>query len=155
MSLSEIVSKYAPLLGSVIGGPAGGAIGTLVAAQFGADPNDAADLVKRIEGDPEAATKLMQLQLTYWTDLVKLDNEDRANARNREIQVRDKIPAILAIGFLLIYAGIQFYAVYNADSSNDIISARVQDILMLIVAYYFGSSAGSASKDKMLLDKKP
>lgn len=155
MNLGEIVSKYAPLLGSVIGGPAGGAIGTLVAAQFGADPNDAEDLVKRIEGDPEAATKLMQLQLTYWTDLVKLDNEDRANARNREIQVRDKIPAILAIGFLFIYAGIQFYAVYNADSSNDIISARVQDILMLIVAYYFGSSAGSASKDRMLLDKKP
>src|SRR3972149_2103011 len=99
MTLSEIVSKYAPLLGSVIGGPAGGAIGALVASQFGTDPKDTDDLIKRIEGDPEAATKLMQLQLTYWTDLVKLANEDRANARNREIQVRDKIPAILAIGF--------------------------------------------------------
>jgi hypothetical protein len=155
MSLSEIVSKYAPLLGSVIGGPAGGAIGALVAAQFGADPKDADDLVKRIEGDPEAANKLMQMQMTYWIDLEKLANDDRANARNREIQVRDKLPAILAIGSLIIYAVVQLYAMYHPGEQDDLISARVQDIMMLIVAYYFGSSAGSANKDKMLLDKKP
>lgn len=154
MSLSEIVSKYAPLLGSVIGGPAGGAIGALVASQFGGDPKDADDLVRRIEGDPEAANKLMQMQLTYWTDLERLANDDRASARNREIQVRDKLPAILAIGSLIIYAVVQLYAMYHPGEQDDLISARVQDIMMLIVAYYFGSSAGSANKDKMLLDKK-
>lgn len=155
MSLSEIVSKYAPLLGSVIGGPAGGAIGALVASQFGGDPKDADDLVRRIEGDPEAANKLMQMQLTYWTDLERLANDDRASARNREIQVRDKLPAILAIGSLIIYAVVQLYAMYHPGEQDDLISARVQDIMMLIVAYYFGSSAGSANKDKMLMDKKP
>jgi hypothetical protein len=50
------------------------------------------------------------------------------------------VPAFLAIGFLINYAAVQFYCVIHENAANDIISARFQDVLIMIISYYFGSS---------------
>jgi len=50
------------------------------------------------------------------------------------------VPSILAIGFLIIYSVIQIYCLLHIGSEDDIISVRLQDILIMIVSYYFGSS---------------
>jgi hypothetical protein len=53
---------------------------------------------------------------------------------------RDHIPAILSVGFLVVYAFVQVYCITHGNNVTDIISARLQDILIMIVSYYFGSS---------------
>ena len=61
-SVSATVGKFAPVVGTALGGPAGAAIGTMVAAALGvADSPDAVDLA--IKNDPQAALKLREFEL--------------------------------------------------------------------------------------------
>lgn len=145
--LISVVGKSAPLLATVLGSPlAGMAIG-LIGNLFGIDPKKTDDLAKAIKNDPEADAKLKKLEYEHQESLLTIQNqgyatevEDRKNAREREIALHDHVPTLLALGFLAVYSAIQFYCVVNSNTINDIISARFQDILIMIISYYFGSS---------------
>ncbi len=147
--LSNLVRKSAPILGGLLVSPFGTIASSLVSGLFGAGHNDLEDLVNKIKNDPEASLKLKELELTHEKDLQALASQDyqtevddRKSARARQIAIHDYVPTILAIGFLINYAAIQFYCVMHQSSANDIISARFQDVLIMIVSYYFGSSHG-------------
>lgn len=147
MDLANLVSKSAPLLGSLIGSPIAGIGISWLAGMFGADPKDVKDVMDKINSDPEAEFKLRQLEMTHKEELLKIQStdyqtevDDRKSARDREKSLRDKVPAILAIGFMVIYASIQTYCAIYGQHANDIISARLQDVLIMIISYYFGSS---------------
>lgn len=58
----------------------------------------------------------------------------------KKIRKHDWVPSILAIGLLIIYSIVQIYCIFHNGSDDDIISARIQDILIMIISYYFGSS---------------
>lgn len=59
--VGKAAAKAAPLLGTALLGPAGGAVGALIASVFGveAEPDKVAAAIK---ADPEAAIKLQQVQ---------------------------------------------------------------------------------------------
>lgn len=145
--LATVVAKSAPLLGTVLGSPLAGIGISLLSSIFGVSAKDTSGLLSAITTDPESAIKLKELELTHAETLAQIaagvyqtEVDDRTNARAREIQLHDYVPTILAIGFLINYAAIQFYCVTHATSANDIISARFQDVLIMIMSYYFGSS---------------
>lgn len=147
MNLSEIVSKSAPLLGGLLGSPLAGIGIGWIADIFGADKTKVQDILEKVTSDPESVAKLKQIELQYQVELEKLsasnysvEVDDRKNARAREISLHDWVPTILAIGFLVNYALMQFYVVMHPASAADIISARFQDVLIMIISYYFGSS---------------
>jgi hypothetical protein len=147
MNLNDIISKSAPLLGTLLGSPLAGIGISWIASLFGADPNNTQDIIDKITKDPESAIKLKALENQHEEELRKIsvsnyqvEVDDRKNAREREIALHDNVPTVLAIGFLVCYAAIQFYCVIHTNSENDIISARFQDVLIMIISYYFGSS---------------
>lgn len=147
MKLNELVSKSAPLLGSLLGSPLATMGIGWIADLFGADANNKQSIIDKIISDPEAELKLKTLEYQHQEELQKIavssyqtEVDDRKNARAREIALRDHVPTMLAIGFLINYALIQFYCVTHNNSANDIISARFQDVLIMIISYYFGSS---------------
>ena len=59
--LTGVVGKIAPMLGAALGGPAGGAVGSMISAALGVDntPDAVAEAVKT---NPEAAVKLAEIQ---------------------------------------------------------------------------------------------
>lgn len=60
-AIRDTVGKAAPLLGSALGGPAGGAVGSMIAGVLGVE--DKPDAInKALQSDPEAAIKLQKLQ---------------------------------------------------------------------------------------------
>lgn len=147
MNLSDLVSKSAPLLGSMLGSPLAGIGVSWIAKLFGANKENAQDIIDKILLDPDANIKLKTLELQHKEVLENIaaknyetEVADRKSAREREIALHDYVPTILAVGFLIIYAAIQFYCVTHPASALDIISARLQDVLIMIVSYYFGSS---------------
>ncbi len=73
------VAGVAPVLGTVLGGPAGGAIGAVVASLFGvkAEPDAVAAAIK---ADPAAAAKLIDLQQTHERELLRLHLEAETKA---------------------------------------------------------------------------
>lgn len=76
------VGKFAPLLGTVLGGPAGGAIGGLVAAALGSG-NDPDAISAAIDADPSAEAKLRELEERNRHDL------ESAHIRAAETSVRE------------------------------------------------------------------
>lgn len=50
------------------------------------------------------------------------------------------IPDLIAVSFLVIYSAIQYHVITHMGSGDDLISARAQDIMLLIVASYFRPS---------------
>lgn len=69
--LRNTVAKSAPVLGSLIGGPAGGAIGGLIALGLGVDATPDA-VAKELAANPEAAIKLAQIEKERTVELQQL-----------------------------------------------------------------------------------
>ena len=59
--VGQRLADIAPMLGTVVGGPAGTAIGSVIAATLGTANNPEAVLAE-IKGNPEAALKLKELE---------------------------------------------------------------------------------------------
>lgn len=68
--IANDVGKVAPLLGTLLGGPAGGAIGAIVAKTLGSD-NDPGAVLATL-ANPDAAVKLKQIEADQAVDLQKL-----------------------------------------------------------------------------------
>jgi hypothetical protein len=123
------------------------------AAVAGATPEQ---ILALKQADNDFALKMQSLGFQHETELEQLAVSDRNSARQREMTVRDRIPAILAIGVTVGFFGILLYML-KAGLPND---GREPLLLMLgslgagwtsVMAYYFGSSAGSAKKDDTIL----
>ena len=96
LEIGKTVARLgAPLLGTVLGGPAGAAIGQLVAIQFGVDPNNNEALLDKIDHDPDAKTKLEKLESTHRVRLqelaVQMATASFQNAQStEEVHQRDR-----------------------------------------------------------------
>lgn len=146
-NLIDFVSKSAPLLGTLLGSPVAGIGISLLASHLGVDPKTPDAILASLQNDPQADLKLKNLEDEHSVEMAKvavsqfqIEASDKSSAREMAISTHDKVPTILAIGFLLAYAAIQAYCVSHTNSTNDIISARFQDILIMIISFYFGSS---------------
>lgn len=85
IDIGKKIAEYgAPLLGGAIAGPAGAAIGQIVATQFGADVNDAPDLLKKITEDPNAKIKLIEIQSNCAIELQKITLQMAQNELAKE-----------------------------------------------------------------------
>ena len=158
----DLVKSVAPLLGTALAGPLGGAaLGAVASAILGpdAEPTEAAVEAALRTANPEMLLKLKQADQTFaldmkklGVDVMKMENEERANARDREIKTGDKTPRnlafILTAGFFGVFALLIVQPV--PDASKEVVFALVGVLTTVYVGamtYYHGSSAGSAAKD--------
>lgn len=69
--LASDVAKFAPAIGGVLAGPAGGAAGTVLASVFGAE-NDAQAVSEAIQADPKAAAKLKAAEMGHAAEMRRM-----------------------------------------------------------------------------------
>jgi len=159
----SVLATVAPLIGTALGGPFGGLAGSLLSKALGTtDPKameaaitstDPDILLKLKQADNEFQEHMAQLGI----DKEKLAYDDTANARNREIQVKDSTPRVLAygttIGFFGALLGLNLMPI-PAENRATIYSmvGSLGTVWILIMGYYFGSSRGSDDKSKALVD---
>lgn len=163
--LASIVGKAAPILGTLLGGPAGGAVGGLIASALGTG-NDPAEVSAAL-ANPDAAIKLREIESRRQVELQSLAVEmakaelvastaDRASAREREAKTGDTFtPRSLALLVTLGFFGVLGYllAAGKPAQGGDALLVMLGSLgaaWTAIVAYYFGSSAGSAAKTEIL-----
>ena len=165
MKLKDLIGKIAPTLATALGGPLAGAAVREIAAKVLGKPDMPQDEVeKALESglDKDTIVKLRELDNAFKTemakagiDLEKIEAEDRANARQRQVSLRDPTNAILAGAIIVIFASMQFYLLGHEPpiGSRDAIM-RAMGILdaaiVMVLSYYFGSSKGSREKDQVL-----
>lgn len=153
------IAAMAPALGVALGGPAGGAVGSLVAAAFGAKARPA-DVAAVIAGDPDAAVKLREIELRHAEVIASLA------AQQYEAQLLDVQQARTAHqghwmpGFLTLLLAAMVASLGAALLTMEM-PAENQEVLYLIagqllgafataIAYWLGSSRGSAEKQRAL-----
>ncbi|MGO9314536.1 MAG: peptidoglycan DD-metalloendopeptidase family protein [Syntrophobacteraceae bacterium] len=160
----NVVKLGAPLLGTVMGGPAGGVVGGLVAQLFGADPAKPDDIMSKMNSDPQATTKLQDLQTKHQEGLDELNAylADTHDARQREIDIvkatgkKDTNLYVLAwvivAGFFVLTGILMFFGVKD-PSSNAVVNLLFGGLVSgfaTVLGYFFGSSKGSAEKNALL-----
>ena len=155
------ISVGAPLLGGALFGPAGAAVGSIIAAQFGVSPDATPEQVMAaITGDPEAALKLREIETTHIERLQALENErlrietaDVQSARNvhQHHWMPSAITMVVCAMFGAIVGSLFMWAI--PEGNKDIVvymAGQVSGILTSCVTYWVGSTRASANKDSLI-----
>lgn len=160
----SIVGTVAPTLATALGGPLAGVAVKAIAAGLGKSPEAKADAVEQavLEADPATLLKLKEIEVQFEKDLqaagIRLEEiaaEDRANARAREMGLKDHTPAILSFVITIGFFGTLGWMLVNGKPATGgdallVMLGALGGAWGAIVSYYFGSSAGSKIKTEAL-----
>lgn len=165
--LKRAVASAAPKIARQLGGPlAGAAVEALSKAIFGKDAVPEETLAEAIEAaSPEQLIALRRAEQEFEIALrqaaveeQKIDAGDRASARERQVKMDDWTPSVL--GALIIAGFFLTLAVMvarrlpeGAETEFSIMLGALATMTAAVVNYFFGSSAGSREKTKLLSQK--
>lgn len=158
---NAVISVGAPLLGGALFGPAGAAVGSIIAGKFGVSPESTPDQVMAaINGDPDAALKLREIETTHVERLQELENErlrietaDVQSARNvhQHHWMPSAITMVMSAMFGAIIGALFIWAI-PGDNKDIVVymAGQVSGILTSCVTYWVGSTRASANKDSLI-----
>lgn len=171
MDWKNVVGSVAPVLGAALGGPLGGAAVSVIADALGLNEQTESAIKNALSGttpeqllaiknaENDFAFKMQELGFHSVRDMEKLAVDDRDSARKREMAVGDKTARNLAyaitVGFFGILVGLMFIEV---DTNKEILYMMLGALGSAwagVIAYYFGSTAGSAKKTELLAKAQP
>lgn len=156
----DVVRKAAPALAGLVGGPGGMALKMLSQAFLGSTDGTEEQIGQAVLNDPDAVVKLRQLELELdrqraeakqkilelGVQLEKIDADDRASARAREIALKDWTTRTLAIGIFALFVATTLWPYFDPNVRALQQPDLLKTSLALVLGYYFGSSAGSMTK---------
>jgi hypothetical protein len=153
----SIIAAVAPTIGLAFGGPFGAMAGKILGGVLGGDEKAVESAI--LSGDPDTMAKVRIAEIEFQKRIEELGLErdklayaDTSDARAREIAVRDTTPAILAYAITVGFFGTLLFMLLNGKPTvgGDALLVMLGSLGTAwagIVAYYFGSSSGSARKD--------
>ena len=157
--IKEKVGKFAPLLGTVVGGPGGAAIGSLIAHGLGVE-NTPDAVSAAIQNDPDAAIKLKQIELENKTNLreiafktLNVELLDKQNAREQHKHSRMPATICCALTLMVLLGG---YAIFMTEipTANTTLANLLFGALLAkwgdSIAYWVGTTRSSSDKTAML-----
>lgn len=166
--LVAFLGAVAPTIATALGGPMAGVAvkalskGIWDAEDVGEDTlaesilaSDPADLVKLKEIEAEFAEQLQNAGI----ELERIAANDRASARNRQIQTKDRLPGILAVAVIIgFFVVLGFVSLYELPAATGpvvtLLMGSLAAGLTQVLNFYFGSSVGSKNKDAVIAGMK-
>lgn len=164
MDWTSILKGLAPTVASALLGPLGGVAVAALGNALGvsdATQSKIADVIKSAGMTPEQVTALKELELKYQAEekergfrYAELVFKDADSARQMQIQTKSLIPAVLAMLVTLGFFGILIFLVTNADYKPTepllVMLGSLGTAWTGIIGFYFGSSASSRDKDRVI-----
>lgn len=178
MANLNFIKKALPWIGTAVQvalpGPLGNVAKILTDKLGKSVPADSTGIASTLEaalGDPALAEKLKEAEMQFQQamqqqnfqhieDLESIAAADRASARGREIALKDwytKVLATLVVVLCFLGEGLYFRYGAPANASPELIGrilGTLDSALILILSYYFGSSAGSAAKNDIIASQQ-
>jgi hypothetical protein len=169
--MNDFLKTLAPMLGTAIAGPFGGVAASFLADKLGVPEKTVQAVTEALNGDklnPDqvAQIKLAEIEFKKWCGDNQLKQEqlvfdDRKSAREMQVATKAVTPAILTwivVLLCLTFEGLMLFGQMPKPAS-EIVLGRVlgtlDSALMMVLAFWFGSSHGSQSKDAMLANSSP
>lgn len=157
-----VIGTVAPSLATALGGPlAGVAARTIATVLLGKEDASTEEISAAVAGaNPDQLLLLKKADIDFKTrmaelevDLQRISADDRNSARQREMVLKDNVPAVLAVLTM-----VAFFGYIGAVTFLDSVVAKSEMVTLAIgwlggtastvISYYFGSSAG---RDKAAL----
>lgn len=179
MAFIDQVRKAFPFISAAaaIGGPLGTMAAAAVGKAIGADRPIAATgdgistAIATVFADPAQRAALIKAEQDFqlqMSDLGYKDAEalaataeaDRASARAMQVQTRSWLPGALAMVVTAGFFGLLLISAYHTVPSGsekilDVMTGSLGTAWIMIITYYFGSSAGSDRKTELLAEAQP
>ena len=160
------LSQIAPTIATCLGGPLAGLAVTAVSKALGIAPDDVQNVIDsgKLSADQIAQVKVAEIELqkqaqSLGLNFEQLAVEDRKSARDMQSTTHSIIPPVLSILVTVGFFGILCYLMVTpTDTANTplmIMLGSLGTAWTGIIAFYFGSSAGSQKKDQMLFNSSP
>lgn len=156
--VGNLAGKALPVLGTLLAGPAGGTVGSMIAGAIGVD-SDPAAVVKAL-GDPDTAAKLQQWAYQHQEALERLALEtlqaelsDKANAR--AIHQHSPMPAVIT-GLLTLIVGGLLWALFVEElpvANREVaymLFGQASTLWGASVTYWVGTTRSSADKTRLI-----
>lgn len=170
MDWKNVVATVAPWLGTALGGPLGGLAVGAVADALGLSEKTEGAIKQALSGaTPEQMLAMKTADLSFAVEMQRLGFEnvkaleavaagDRASARDRETEVKDSTPRVLAYAITIGYFGMLVFIMLASipNDSRDILNYMLGTLgtaWIAAVTYYFGSTVGSSEKNRLLASK--
>jgi hypothetical protein len=164
--MNDLLKTIAPLLGTALGGPLGGAAAAFIADKLGLDSKTVKDVSEVLNGTKMDPAQIAQIKLaeidfqkfckTHEIDVAKLDMDNTKDARDMQKQTRSYFPATLST---FVTAGVFGILVtmlvweYKPTEPLLIMLGALGAAFGAVVNFWLGSSNGSQRKDQMLAGK--
>lgn len=166
--IKRAIAATAPKLAEALGGPlAGSAVASLSRAIFGSETagEDAlGDALGALSADQIVALKRAELEFetvlaNAAVEEARIDAGDRASARARQQALRDRTPTVLGgliIGgfFVVLAAMVMRRLPVGAETEFSIMLGALATMTAAVVNYFFGSSAGSKEKTRLMAARR-
>ena len=160
------LTQIAPTIATCLGGPLAGLAVTALSKLFGVSPDQVQSMINdnKLSADQIAAVQQEEIRFKEQTQALGLNFEqlaveDRKSARDMQTTTQSIIPPLLSILVTVGFFGILAYLMVTpADTANTplmIMLGSLGTAWTGIIAFYFGSSAGSRAKDQMLFESTP
>jgi hypothetical protein len=159
------LKTIAPTIATALGGPLAGLAIEAVSKAIGIDPQDVKATISegKLTADQIMLLKQAEIEMAaraqeMGLDFAKLNVEDRKSAREMQAETRSYIPAVLAISVTLGFFSILIGMMTETFKTSDALMLMLGSLGTAwtgIIAFYFGSSAGSQAKDDLLHQSTP
>jgi hypothetical protein len=160
------LEQIAPTIATCLGGPLAGLAVSAVSKALGVSQEDAKEMMDsgKMSADQIAQVKVAEIELqkqaqSLGLNFEQLAVEDRKSAREMQTTTQSIIPPLLSVLVTAGFFGILGYLMVRpADTGNTplmIMLGSLGTAWTGIIAFYFGSSAGSQKKDQMLFNSSP
>ena len=158
------LKQIAPTIATAMGGPLAGMAVSAISKAIGVDPDKVGDLISsnKLSAEQIAQVKMAEIELQKQAqelglNFEKLSVEDRKSARDMQAATKSLMPPVLAAAVTLGFFSIMVMMFFNKiDANNPAILMMLGSLGTAwtgIIAYYFGSSAGSQAKTELLSKK--
>lgn len=159
------LETIAPTIASALGGPLAGLAVEAVSKAIGIDPKDVGKAIAegKLSADQIAQIKVAEVEMAaraqeLGLDFAKLAVDDRKSAREMQTKNSSLIPGAMAIvvtiGFFGILVGLMTEH-FKTSEALLLMLGSLGTAWTGIIAFYFGSSAGSQAKDSMIHNSTP
>lgn len=170
MDWKDTVKQLAPTVASALGGPLAGVAVEALGSIFGVSQptqDKIADVIANSQITPDHIAEIKKLEMQYKNDeqergfrYAELAFKDRDSARTANVSggIQGRL-FVLSIFLLVLTLGTEVWVLFNGYPSTipDIIVGRVLGLMdavaMMVLAYYYGTSSGSAQKTEIMARK--
>jgi len=166
----ELLKTLAPMIGTALGGPLGGAAAAFIADKLGIESKTVEAVTEVLNSGKMTPEQIAQIKLAEIDfqkflkqnaiELEKVHAEDRSSARAMLAAVRSKVPAwlsfIVTLGYFGILGGMMTNTLEIKDSQALLLMlGSFSTAWGMVMAFWFGTTAGSAQKNELLANSMP